>query len=80
MKPDKHACHLFGSERCGDDGFELFVEIAAGQKNTTFAAAADEANIRSQSHDLPLVAAAWMFLAETNDVSHMNLYVHNIPL
>lgn len=80
MQPDKHACHLFGSKRRGDNSFELFVEITARQKNATLAATAYEANIRAEPHDLPLVTAAWMFLPKTNDVSHMNLDVHNNPL
>jgi len=58
----------------------LFVEVASWEKNPPLAAAANEANVCTETHDLPLVAAAGVLFAKSNDVPEMNFDIHNNAL
>jgi hypothetical protein len=68
--------HSVGSGGGGDDGLELFVEIAAGQQNAAATAATDKTDVGSQSDNFPLVAATGVFLAQANHVAQMQFHIH----
>jgi len=55
-----------------DEFFDPARKIAAGQQHAPLARLADQANIRTDAHDLPLLATARMRLAHLNNVTHKN--------
>jgi hypothetical protein len=45
-------------------------KVAARQQHTALAGLADQANIGADAHDLPLLAAAWVWFAHLDNVTH----------
>lgn len=59
-----------------DEGLNAPGELAAGEQDATTARVALQANIGSQSHHVPVVAAARMWFAQPHHVAKSNFYRH----
>jgi hypothetical protein len=61
-------------------GFELLVKVTTGEHDTAAAAAANQADIRSQADDFPLETSTRMFFSQSDDIAQLNLDVHRVRL
>ena len=50
-------------------------ELAAGQEDAPPARLAEQADVRADTDDLPLIAAAWMGLAQLDDIARVEFFV-----
>jgi hypothetical protein len=59
-----------------EDSFQTLVKLASGKQNTMLAVSANQANIRPQSDDLPIIAAAGMLFSQTDNITQLYLFRH----
>jgi hypothetical protein len=57
-------------------GFVLLVELAAGEKDATFAALTYKANVSAEADYFPFIRSARVLFSKANNVADLNLYEH----
>ena len=59
-----------------DKGLDAFLEFTTWQQHAVPACSAHHPDIGPQPDDLPLVATAWMRLAQAHQIAHSNFQNH----
>lgn len=55
---------------------QALIEGSAGQQDSASTTGTHESDVRTKSYDSPLVAAARVLLAQTNDIAQMDFNIH----